>query len=206
MVPVVGLDGREYSPARDAGIQPGDIIVSIDGQDIHRPEQVSYLVNAAAEHKAELTVVIRRNQRIMTRKVRPVRSQRIDLYGQGRCTLRNLAGGSRGGVGTLSFYDPQTGRYRALGHPIEMFPVGRCALMGQYCGGIHRQHTARLSGSPGEKLGFFHGEQDLLGTIDYNSRFGIFGTWRLPENPFPGTHSGGIQSSSEEGSAERSIR
>ena len=97
VVPVMGLTAGVF-PSTGCGVQPGDIIVSIDGQDIHRPEQVSYLVNAAAEHKAELTVVIRRNQRIMTRKVRPVRSQRIDLYGQGeRCTSRNLAGGSRGG-------------------------------------------------------------------------------------------------------------
>jgi stage IV sporulation protein B len=190
VVPVMGLDGREYSPARDAGIQPGDIIVSIDGQDIHRPEQVSYLVNAAAEHKAELTVVIRRNQRIMTRKVRPVRSQRIDLYGQGgeMYLLGILLEDPAAGVGTLSFYDPQTGRYGALGHPITDVSGREMRIDG---GSIVEASidSIRLGsrGSPGEKLGFFHGEQDLLGTIDYNSRFGIFGTLAaLPENPhFP---------------------
>ncbi len=30
-------------------------------------------------------------------------------------------------------------------------------------------------GSPGEKVGFFHGEQDVIGTIDSNTNLGIFG-------------------------------
>lgn len=187
VIGVRGMDGREYYPARDAGIQPGDIIVSIDGQDIHRPEQVSYVVNAAAEQKGELTVVIRRNQRLLTRKVRPIRARR-DLYGQPAemYLLGILLEDPAAGVGTLSFYDPQTGRFGALGHPITDVSGREMNIEG---GSIVEasidsiRHGTR--GSPGEKLGFFHGEQDLLGSIEYNSRFGIFGTLAfVPEHPY----------------------
>lgn len=188
VVSVRGVDGRDYYPARDAGIQPGDVIVSINGQDIHRPEQVSHLVNAAAQQMGELTLVIRRQQRLLTRRIKPVRSVRQDLFGQAAETylLGILLEDPAAGVGTLTFYDPQTGRYGALGHPITD-AAGREMQIAE--GSIVEAsidsviHGAR--GSPGEKLGFFHSEQELLGTIDYSSRFGIFGTLAvIPTHPY----------------------
>lgn len=185
---VHGLDGRDYYPARDGGLQPGDVLVSIEGQDIQRPEQVSYLVNAAAENKGELTVVIRRNQRVLTRQIRPVKSRRADLFGQTSETylLGIVLEDPAAGVGTLSFYDPQTRRYGALGHTItdvsgKEMRIDNGSIVEATIDSIRHG----LRGSPGEKLGFFHGEQDLLGTIDYNSQFGIFGTLAaLPDHPF----------------------
>jgi len=188
VVGVRGLDGNEYYPARDGGIQPGDVIVSIDGQDIHRPEQVSYLVNAAAEQKGELTVVIRRNQRLYTRRIRPIRSRRINMFGEAAelYLLGILLEDPAAGVGTLSFYDPKTRRYGALGHPITDASGREMLIDG---GSIVEASIDSIRigsrGAPGEKLGFFHGEQDLLGTIDYNSEFGIFGTLAVvPQHPY----------------------
>ena len=149
VIGVRGMDGREYYPARDAGIQPGDIIVSIDGQDIHRPEQVSYVVNAAAEQKGELTVVIRRNQRLLTRKVRPIRARR-DLYGQPAemyllgILLEDLAG-SR-------YPESMTprGRFGALGHPITDVSGREMNIEG---GALWRRPLTASATAPGVLLG-----------------------------------------------------
>lgn len=188
VIAVQGMDGRDYFPARDAGILPGDILISIEGQDIHRPEQVSHLVNAAAESRQELTVVVRRNQRVMTRQIRPVKSRRTDVFGNASevYLLGIILEDPAAGVGTLTFYDPQTRKYGALGHAITDVS-GRQLLIdsGSIVEATIDSIRYGLRGSPGEKLGFFHGEQDLLGSIEFNSDFGIFGTLAsLPAHPY----------------------
>ena len=49
--------------------------------------------------------------------------------------------------------------------------------------GIHQGTRGR----PGEKIGSFSGEEDVIGTIDRNTKFGIFGRLNtMPLNPhFP---------------------
>ena len=185
---VVDLNGVERFPARDAGIQPGDVIVSIQGNDVNRPEQVSELVNRLAHSNEFLEVVIRRNNRTLVRKIRPIRSERVDIYGN--VSIGYLLGvyleDPAAGVGTLSFYDPLTGRYGALGHTI-MDSLGRSIKIsgGSIVEASIDSVRYGLKGAPGEKLGFFHGEQDVLGSIDSNSTFGIFGQLvRIPTHPF----------------------
>jgi stage IV sporulation protein B len=39
MYPVVGSDGLRYMPARDGGIEVGDMIVSVDGYEVREPRQ-----------------------------------------------------------------------------------------------------------------------------------------------------------------------
>lgn len=188
IIAVQGLDGRDHFPARDAGILPGDILISIEGQDIHRPEQVSHLVNAAVGRKQELTVVVRRNQRVLTRQIRPVKARRTDVFGNTSevYLLGIILEDPAAGVGTLTFYDPQTRRYGALGHAITDVSGRELVIdSGSIVEASIDSIRLGLRGSPGEKLGFFHGEQDLLGSIEYNSDFGIFGTLAsLPAHPY----------------------
>jgi stage IV sporulation protein B len=185
---VVDLDGAEHFPARDAGIQPGDVIVSIQGNDVRRPEQVSELVNRLAHTNEILEVVIRRSNRTFSRKIQPIRSERTDVFGN--ISIGYLLGvyleDPAAGVGTLSFYDPVSGRYGALGHTI-VDSLGRAIKItgGSIVEASIDSVRYGLKGAPGEKLGFFHGEQDVLGTIDANSGFGIFGKLsRIPTHPF----------------------
>lgn len=178
---VVGLDGVEYFPAKDAGIQPGDILLSIEGNTLRRPEQVSQLVNSLAEKKTSLKVVVRRQNRTLAYEVKPVKTQRPDVLG--RSTIGYYLGiyveNPAAGVGTMSFYHAETGRFGALGHTITD-SLGRPIRIAS--GSIVEASIDSIrqgsKGSPGEKVGFFHGEQDVLGSIDSNSSFGIFGQLR----------------------------
>ena len=85
---------------------------------------------------------------------------------------------SAAGVGTLTFYDPVTKKYGALGHVISDVDTQKPIV-------VHDGHIVRSSvtsiekgsnGDPGEKLANFSGNRDTLGTIEKNSSFGIFGT------------------------------
>jgi len=178
---VTDMDGVERFPARDAGVQPGDVLLSVEGHPLRRPEQVSQLINSLAQHKRVLELVVRRSDRTLTLEIEPVLSRplgqqaasyRIGVY------LEDPAAG----VGTMSFYDSDTGRFGALGHTVtdsrgRPLTISKGSIVEATIDGI--RYGSR--GSPGEKVGFFHGEQDVIGIIDSNTSFGIFG--RLEEIP-----------------------
>ncbi|NLJ80366.1 MAG: hypothetical protein GX335_05015, partial [Firmicutes bacterium] len=175
---VVGLDGKEHFPAKDGGILPGDVMLSVEGYKLRRPEQVSQLINLLAEQKNVLKIQVRRGTRTFICEVQPVKSRQTDLLGGDSYTylLGIFLEDPAAGVGTMSFYDQYSGRFGALGHTITD-SLGRPIRIAG--GSIVEANIDSVrqgsKGSPGEKLGFFHGEQDVLGSIDSNSPFGIFG-------------------------------
>ena len=85
---------------------------------------------------------------------------------------------STAGVGTLTYYDPESGGYGALGHAITdvdtgvMFPVGE--------GAVYKNKVVSISrgqkGTPGELTGEFFENAVELGSIEKNTPFGVFGS------------------------------
>jgi regulator of sigma E protease len=58
------------SPAEQAGIEPGDIILEMDGQPVHRQEDLQDIVNSV-EEGAEITLRLLRNGRVEERTLKP---------------------------------------------------------------------------------------------------------------------------------------
>lgn len=188
VVPVRTLEGREEFPAADAGIQPGDIIVSIGGEEVRNPQDVSNIVNRLTPRQGQLEVEIQRGERRITRQIRPILSEREDFAGnrQQIYLLGLYLEDPAAGVGTLSFYDPATGRYGALGHTITD-GMGRSidVRQGTIVEASIDSIKQGLRGIPGEKLGTFQDERDILGNIDKNTSFGIYGALsHLPQHPY----------------------
>ena len=88
------------------------------------------------------------------------------------------------GIGTVTFYDPQTGAFAALGHGItdvdtgKLMPLSRGSVMAASVKAVKRG----ASGSPGELRGDFDLTRDL-GSLYANTECGIFGV--LPEENRP---------------------
>jgi stage IV sporulation protein B len=174
-VDVVGFyyfdyDGQSISPAREAGVQIGDIILSINGEHTSSVNRAAQLLENLGSSQVALQVG--RNGKSLTIHLDPVfsrtdHSYRIGLY------IRDSAAG----VGTLSFYIPETRRFGALGHAILSTETNRPINISN--GSIVKAKivdikTARR-GQPGEKTGIFMEHDDFAGNIDKNSSFGIFG-------------------------------
>jgi len=176
IVPVRGIDGGEYYPAADAGLQPGDVIISIAGRNVTQPEQVGQIVNELAPQASTLTIELHRNGQRLTAEVTPVLSVQDDLRGAQRQVylLGVFLEDPASGVGTLTFFD-QAGRYGALGHTItDGLGRGVEISSGSIVSASIQSVKQGIRGLPGEKLGVFV-DQAVIGSIEKNSKFGIFG-------------------------------
>ncbi len=174
---VVGPDGQRYSPARDAGIETGDVILSIDGEPIQSEEQVSLLVRKAGAEGRPCEIVLRRGGRELTVKVTPV----LDATGT-NYMIGIYIRGATAGVGTLSFWDPVTGVFTALGHIITDSDTNRVVDVaeGYILPAVISAVEPGRRGQPGGKIGTFSFADPPLGKIERNTQFGIVGRLSHP--------------------------
>ena len=164
---VVGLaDGQ--TPARACGLREGDIITAMDGQSIGSTEQVQSLLSQSAGRAMTLTV--RRGSAALSLTACARQSGGVWQLG---AWIRD----SMAGIGTLTYYDPATGQYGALGHGIT--DVDTAQLMPLSSGSIIETTVKAVKkgvkGDPGELKGDFSVQRDV-GTVTVNSSGGIFGT------------------------------
>lgn len=170
-VVVVGSSdlGNTASPARAAGIRPGDVIRTIDGEAVHDAQTLSSsLVNGDA-----VTIGVLRGEEEMDFEVAPAMDPRDGAYRLGVWVRESTAG-----VGTLTYYDPESGEYGALGHAITDVDTGVVFPVGE--GAVYENEVVRISrgeeNAPGELTGAFFEDEIVLGEIDRNTNFGVFGS------------------------------
>ncbi|ARC85221.1 stage IV sporulation protein B [Clostridium argentinense CDC 2741] len=158
------------SPATKAGIQIGDSIIKINGVDIKSSEDVSTYVNRC--NGDEITITVWRKDETLDIAVKPVLSANDGKYKIGLWVRDSTAG-----VGTLTFYDNNTGKFGALGHPITDVDTGN--IMNISNGEVVSSNIVSVrkgtKGNPGELRGIFVDEEKCLGNIYNNTECGVFG-------------------------------
>ena len=169
-VMVVGSSdlGRTDSPARRAGILPGDVIQTVNGERVACAEALSEMIADGA--KVSLGVL--RGGEEMHVEVQPKEDPRDGAYRLGVWVRQSTAG-----VGTLTYYDPESGEYGALGHAITDVDTGAIFPVGE--GAVYENEVVRVTrgaeNAPGELMGAFFDEEIVLGEIERNTGFGVFG-------------------------------
>lgn len=170
---VVGLSAVETaqgscSPGKDCGLKEGDVITHINGDEVDTIEEVQAVV--ARQRDTPLTIQAVRGQKQLQLTASAAESSR------GEYQLGIWLRDSMAGIGTLTFYDPASGMFAALGHGIN--DVDTAMLMPLESGSIMPASVSDVkkgeSGQPGE----LHGQFDLtkdLGTLYANTELGIFG-------------------------------
>lgn len=173
---VVGLmdisreNGEKCNPAKKAGLQTGDIILEYDGIEIENAAHLSQLVGEYGEKKVSL--VILRDQIRLELQIQPEMDIQTKSYKLG-AWLRD----STVGVGTLTFYDPESGHLAGLGHAITDFDTGEILTVKD--GTIVESQIIDVvkgeAGTPGELKGSFTDAANALGSIERNTEYGIYG-------------------------------
>jgi stage IV sporulation protein B len=161
----------EASPGETAGIRVGDVITAIDGQQMKSIADIRKTMLQASGDQA-LSVTVLRRQMPLKKKIIPVR----DRLGN-RCRLGLYVRDSASGIGTMTFYDPRSLIYGALGHVIADRDTGQPVLIRS--GRIQHSTVQAIDrgteGKPGEKIAFFSRNAVGSGTVEKNTPFGIYG-------------------------------
>ena len=154
--------------ARESGIQAGDQILTIDGAKIACAEDVRHALDAS---KGTVEVVVSREGAEKVIHIAP------HITDQGPRLGVFLRQGITG-IGTVTWYDPDTGAFGTLGHGVS---DAKGCLLKMTGGKVYPARVVSVqkgkAGAPGQLKGAMSGET-LLGTVSLNLQQGVFGTAR----------------------------
>jgi len=163
-------NGKTYNLASSSGIKIGDTLVAINDIKINNASHVIEIVkNSNGE---ELKLEIKRDEREFISSVSAIKSEQDGEYRLGLWVRDKTAG-----VGTLSFFHPNSGKFGALGHAITDVDTG--ALLSVKDGEIIKSRVVSIEqgkrGKPGEIRGIFYETSNPLGKIEKNTPLGVYG-------------------------------
>lgn len=172
-VVVVGTDevmtaGGCVNPARESGLKKGDIITAVNGKKVNRNQEISEAFEKSGGKPLMLSV-------IRDGKKLDVIFSTALCKADGKYRAGIWVRDSSAGIGTMAFYNKETGIFGGLGHAVcdvdtgEIMPLSggdavKAAIKGYYKGS---------SGNPGELCGVF--EDGKIGTLLMNGDTGIYG-------------------------------
>ena len=153
------------TPARACGLRQGDIITAMDGAAVGSTEQVQDLLADTAG--APIVLSVRRGADALA--LTACARENNGVWQLGAWIRDSMAG-----IGTLTYYDPTTGQYGALGHGItdvdtaQLMPLASGAIMETTVKAVKKG----AKGDPGELKGDFSVQRDV-GTVTVNSSGGM---------------------------------
>ena len=162
---VVKFD-EDASPAEAAGLRAGDRILAADGLRLERAEELRE--RAAQSGGARLVLEVERAGRRMQFTVQPKQSD--GSWRLGLCVRDRIAG-----LGTVTFYDPETGLFGALGHGVNGSEGCPMEIRGgQACETAVTEVRRGEAGTPGSLFGRAAGGTPV-GRVEQNTERGLFG-------------------------------
>ncbi len=168
----VHSDNGKLSPGEQAGIKVGDIITKINGKEIKSLSDIASFVHEAGKNGKPLNLQILRENKKVETEIKPIKEKNGNSFKLG-LYIRDSAAG----IGTMTFYHPESKKYGALGHVISDIDTKQPIVVedGQIVRSTVTSIEKGSNGEPGEKLARFSADKEVIGDIKRNSPFGIFG-------------------------------
>lgn len=168
MSEIQGDDNRMYKPYEKTGIEEGDTIVAINDSTIHSTEDLIQCINMSLGNELEIEYV--RDNQTMQCSMTPVKTA-DEQYKLGLWVRDSAAG-----VGTITFYEPSTKSFAALGHGIVDIDTEQLINIssGEFVTTKILNIQKGEKGKPGRIQGTIDNQQNI-GVISKNTRFGIYG-------------------------------
>lgn len=156
-------------PYENSDIKPGDTILKIDEEMIESIDNLKNVVNNSEGKELKLTIL--RNGNVLNTSIVPVeideQKYQLGLWVKDAAT----------GVGTMTFYEPETNSFGILGHGITDSDTN--SLINIDSGELVTARVISLKrgveNEPGEIKGTIINSQ-TIGKINKNTLFGVFGT------------------------------
>lgn len=168
MAEIEDVNKNKVKPYENSEIEEGDTIIQIDNNEIDSVKTLKDVVNKSGGKEMDITFV--RDGTILTSSIIPAKVS-LSEYKLG-LWVRDAATG----VGTLTYYNPDTNQFGALGHGISDSDTGKMIDIesGDLVTSKVISITKGLAGSAGELRGTIL-NQPTIGTVTKNTNFGIFG-------------------------------
>ena len=170
MSEIKGQDNVKYKPYEKCGIEEGDTIVAINNNEISNTKELIDTVNSSNGTELIIEYLKEDTAKVITASITPVKTAENE-YKLG-LWVRDAAEG----VGTATFYEPSTGKFAALGHPITDVDTGDIINISN--GELITSEILSIvkgdKGKPGEIRGIIS-KGVKIGEIIKNTSFGIFG-------------------------------
>ncbi|MCI8641574.1 MAG: SpoIVB peptidase [Clostridia bacterium] len=169
MSEIQGIDNKKYKPYESTGIEEGDTIISVNSKEIANTEDLVKNVNASSGQ--EISIKYIHNQKTAECSIKPVQTSNSE-YKLGLWVRDSAAG-----VGTVTFYDPETKSFGALGHGITDIDTEQLIDIssGEFVTTKILNVVKGETGTPGRIQGTVDNQKNI-GTIFKNTKFGIYGT------------------------------
>ena len=162
------VDNEKIKPYENSGIEQGDTILEINNKEVSNTNELIEEVNNS--NGKPIKIKYSKNNETLETSITPAKSKneyKIGLW------VRDAAAG----VGTLTFYEPSTNSFMALGHGIsdidteKIFEISNGELITANIVSIKKG----LKGEPGEIKGTID-SGNKIGEISKNTNFGVYGS------------------------------
>ena len=164
--------GQRVNPAKAAGIQVGDILLAFNGAKLNGNEGLASMMEKNGG--SPITFTVQRGESTFAATVTPALSDGDQKYRLGVWVRDSSAG-----IGTMTYYDLNSGLFAGLGHAVcdvdtgDIMPLSGGEIVSAEVTGCRKGEN----GSPGELKGrFISGE--TVGTLLANTSSGVYGTVR----------------------------
>ena len=168
MSEIEGEDSKTYKPYENSGIEEGDTIVKVNNTMIYSTEDLIENVNLSNGENVKIEYIHEKETKECS--IRPVKTNEEE-YKLGLWVRDSAAG-----VGTVTFYEPETQQFGALGHGITDIDTGDLLNIssGEFVTAKVLNIKKGEDGNPGKIQGTVE-EQETIGEITKNTEFGIYG-------------------------------
>ena len=168
MSEIEGSDNKKYKPYENSGIEEGDTIIKVNETEINSTEELVETVNSSQGRDIQIKFI--HDEETKECSITPVET-RSHQYKLGLWVRDSAAG-----VGTVTFYEPSTKTFGALGHGITDIDTNELINIasGEFVTTRILNITKGESGEPGKIQGTIENQQNI-GTISKNSKFGVYG-------------------------------
>lgn len=166
----VETDKGKCNPAKEAGLEKGDIIIEINGKKVYSADSVTDILND--NNGKDYKITVKRNGNYKEFLLKPAYSSSQGCYNVGLWVRDSTAG-----VGTITYYDKSNNTVSALGHPIT--DVDTNEIMPILDGEAVRATVTKIYKSKAGEAGSLCCEftNDIIGTLKKNCQSGIYGKY-----------------------------
>lgn len=169
MSEIEDYNNKLIKPYENSDIKEGDTILKINEKEISDIDELKDVVNESKGKNLELTLL--REGSIVTSNIRPIRTEekeyKLGLWVKDAAT----------GVGTMSFYEPESKAFAVLGHGITDSDTNN--LINIDSGELVTSRVISIKKGEVENPGEIKGtilNQQTIGKVSKNTQFGIYGT------------------------------